>query len=160
MIQQAGETNMRYAFSKIRETLHKACKQMACKADRRDLCSVSYGYSGTIPERVSARWDIGQYRTRRGCYSSEWCRRDNCSCLCGFAFCLQGCFRQGNSCFRLTCTFLLTAKGNGTFKNQVQWNFWKNLRHFLFYKRKKSAFFLLFSEKSKKTYWQRRRNGL
>ena len=25
MIQQAGETNMRYAFSKIRETLHKAC---------------------------------------------------------------------------------------------------------------------------------------
>jgi len=34
-------------YDKIKETLHKAV--------RRALCSVSYGYSGTIPERVSAR---------------------------------------------------------------------------------------------------------
>ena len=34
-------------YDKIKETPHRAV--------RRDLCSVSYGYSGTIPERVSAR---------------------------------------------------------------------------------------------------------
>ena len=34
MIQQAGEANMRYAFSKIRETLHKACKQIACNGSQ------------------------------------------------------------------------------------------------------------------------------
>lgn len=44
MIQLAGEANVRYAFSKIRETLHKACKQIACKADRRALCGVAFNF--------------------------------------------------------------------------------------------------------------------
>ena len=46
---------MRYAFSKIRETLHKACKQIACKAVRRDLCSVSIRGNGE--QRTALKWE-------------------------------------------------------------------------------------------------------
>ena len=55
MIQQAGEANVRYAFSKIRETLHKACKQIACKAYMQDLCSVSIRGNGE--QRTALKWE-------------------------------------------------------------------------------------------------------
>ncbi len=46
---------MRYAFSKIRETLHKACKQIVCKADRRVLCGASIRGNGE--PRTALKWE-------------------------------------------------------------------------------------------------------
>lgn len=46
---------MRYAFSKIRETLHKACKQIVSKADRRALCGAFIRGNGE--PRTALKWE-------------------------------------------------------------------------------------------------------